>query len=242
MHALRTRLIRSTHSARSNFDYPAFQDLSDHLRKWTEFTASELSQVDSRLGKVKWRCVGMSKRFFQALRSLDAVVCVFPEEVTLHFERSHEIGGGLLPPLSGHSSLIVRLRGLPDGSKSISSFAFMRSGEVDTDDWKVASHPRMFVHHRDANLDGWWDSPMLWLGSKYEAGSAEIRSVSRKLLVKRLANAFGGAHLKKAAPTRELDELIDALRRHSILEVEVPYFLLLSVADQILAATRCLDS
>lgn len=72
------------------------------------------------------------------------------------------------------------------------------------------------------------------VGYRDESGNLVRKSISREVLIRRVANTMGGSHPAGAEALSDFDPAVQELMHTSVGGVPVPYFILLKSAQDIL--------
>jgi hypothetical protein len=228
------RLRRHYQFAVRTHDTIALLDLSHSLRVWAELKMA-LPRIAPVFGKtLAFKTAIPPKKAMRAARDKQHVFSYMPGGVVTYASSGQVLS---LPEMSGPGkacSVGASVKVMPDGSLVMKNYYFVSgvSGEQLAKSLNAEDQTR-------CNYPQWMGAEAVRLCYLSDTGALRKLSISREMIVKRVANTMDGSHPSAAgSPTdgeNSFDEAVHHLLQYTIGGLPLPYFILLKIAQDILS-------
>lgn len=224
------RLQRHYELAVRSYDQIALLDLSHTLRVWVELK-DVLVQLSPKFSKTpSFKSAIPPKKILRASRGCRYVFSCMPGGVVTYANCGHMASGPDFNP--GKGAEIGCAMRVSEGGRSEFDNFFLISKSLDDSLMKLAGKASV----KRCNYRQWLAAEVARLTYPDEHGQLKATTVSREMIVKRVANTLDGSHPSAAgkATDNRFDHLIHHLMECKMGGLPLPYFILLKIAQDIL--------
>lgn len=225
------RLRRHYEIAVRTYDHVALLDLSHSLRIWVELK-QELPKVAPAFGStIAFKTAIPAKKMLKAAKGYWHIFCYMPGGVITYCAKGDLISGPDLTDNGGEMSAGISIKKTDDE---------MWLGKVCVVG-KSFDQPLIKALGAESvtrcNYVHWLGSEVVRVGYPRPDGSLSYAAISREMLIKRVANTLDASHPSLAAKETDnaFDPAINYLLQYKVGGVPLPYFVLLKVAQDIVA-------
>lgn len=225
------RLRRHYDVAVRSYDQVAFLDLSHTLRIWIELKQPILSIAPAFGTTISFKTGIPAKKLLKAARGHPYVFCYMPGGVITYASNGHLVSAPEMEHDAGEFATGIAVKIMSDHTW-LGKFCIV-----------ATSFDQPLIKAMDAdtqtrcNYQQWLGAEAVRLCRRDLDGSLKVTSISREMIVKRVANTLDGSHPSAAAS--DTDNVFDApvhhLLKYIVGGVPLPYFILLKIAQDILA-------
>ena len=225
------RLRRHYDVAVRSYDQVAFLDLSHTLRVWVELKQPLINMAPAFGTTISFKTGIPAKKVLKAARGHTYVFCYMPGGVITYASNGHLVSAPEMEPDAGAFSTGIAIKIMPDhvwlGKFSIVATSF---DEPLIKAMDAESQTR-------CNYQQWLGAEAVRLCWNDSNGALRTTSISREMIVKRVANTLDGSHPSAAASDTDntFDAPVHHLLKYIVGGLPLPYFILLKVAQDILA-------
>ncbi len=227
------RLKRHYEYSIKNYDVISLLDLANSLRYWTEYA----DVVDSN-EIVKLKTWHLSKIFKKVVRNSEYIYSYFPiNGVTTSASATQEQEERLIIQGPDERSFTVGSEYMfsETGDLTIKQFEMIYS-ELSAKDIKEIGKSGDCVCLKDTNLAEYLKGPAI----NFCFSNSVHNSISRELLIKRIANEYDSSHpsekIKGEEVVNSFSKPIKKFMLYRLCKLPLPYFILLNIAENIIAA------
>ncbi len=225
------RLRRHYKAAVANYDEVSLLDLSHTLRIWVELKKPLVSLAPEFSQSIFFKTGLPAKKILHAARGHKFVFSYMPGGIKTYAAKGHLVSGPDMEEGAGNYSIGIAVRLLPEFME-LGKFCVVGTS-FDQSLVKVMSQETV----SRCCYGPWLASEAVRLSfQRNGSGSLETVSISREMLVKRVANTLDGSHPSDAGG--DIDNTFDApvhhLLKYKIGGLPLPYFILLKIAQDIL--------
>lgn len=226
------RLQRHYDHAVKNYDQIALLDLSHTLRIWADLKQT-LPTIEPRFAStLAFKSAIAPKKVMRAATGSEFVFAYMPDGVVTY------ASAGQLCQVPGHNedfTISASVMPKDDGSIMLKNFCAMKGRALDHEMVQIM-----------AGADVTRGNYVTWMGSEAarvsyavdDSGKLEKVSLSREMIIRRVANTMDASHPSGAAPVdgdgNRFDPAVQYLRQFKVGGVELAYFILLKVAQDLL--------
>lgn len=224
------RLRRHYNNSVRNYDHVSLLDLSHTLRVWTELKV-HLRTIEPKFAKtLAFKTAIPAKKVLRAARGSQFIFSYMPGGVITYASNGELASGPSSAPYT--QSLVVRRN--EDGSIELKNFCFVGA---------TLEQPIRAALDAEAqtrcNYENWLSAEAVRVCYPAKAGSLEAVTISREMIIKRVANTLDGSHPSVAAGSNSsensFDPAIHYLLQYKMGGLPLPYFILIKIADDILS-------
>lgn len=231
------RLRRHYEVAVHTYDQVSLLDLSHALRVWAELKKPLQSLAPKFSNAIAFKTGGPAKKVLKAARGHNYVFCYMPGGVITYASKGHLASGPGMGEGDGDFAFGIAVK--PTASQiELGKFALVST---------AFDQPLIKALDSQAVTRCTF---MQWMGSEAvrvafqnpkKNGQYETVTISREMVIKRVANTLDGSH-PSAAGGSDVDNTFDApthhLLQYQVGGVPLPYFILLKIAQDILEVSQ----
>lgn len=223
------RLRRHHESASRTYDHVSFLDLSHALRIWVDLKQALPKAFPKFATTLSFKTASPPKKILNHVRGCQYVFSYMPGSVITHACHGELLG---VPPIGEKYSAGIRVRGLGTDSVEMGRFCVVA---------KLLDEPMRKVLEGETvtrcNYVQWLSSDAVRMCYLNSLNQMTALSLSREILIKRVANTLDGSH-PSLATAGETDNKFDGPIHHLLKfqwgGVPLPYLVLLKIAQDIL--------
>jgi hypothetical protein len=217
-----------------SYDQVSLLDLSHSLRVWTELK-TVLPKIAPKFGTtLAFKTALPAKKVLRAARGNRFVFAYMPGGVITHASNGHIASGPELGQPNSDFTLGAAVKLNSDGSMELKNYCIVGT-----------SFEQPLIKALEAE-DQTRCNYMQWMGSEAarlcyptDVGALKTVSISREMIVKRVANTLDGSHPSAADSVNDGENSFDAAVHHLLQYqmggLSLPYFILLKIAQDILS-------
>ncbi|HEY0975694.1 MAG TPA: hypothetical protein VGE57_14495 [Solimonas sp.] len=215
----------------NTYDEVSLCDLSHTLRIWADLK-SHLSSVPVFSSSVAFKTGIPPKKVRKAARGHRHVFAFMPGGVVTRANQGQIAGSSEPDDDRGDLHMAVWFKQNNDGSAELKNFSFVAAAV--SDDLARAMRSEEITR---CNYIQWLGAEVARIAYKNEAGALTAVSISREQMIRRVANTMDGSHPSTGATpsSNRFDEPIRKLLNYQLGGLPLPYFILLKVAQDIVA-------
>ena len=225
------RLRRHYDVAVKSYDQVALLDLSHILRIWVELKQPIVSLAPAFATTISFKTGLPAKKVLNAARGHPYIFCYMPGGVITYASNGSLVSAPEMEPDAGAFSMGVTVKVMPDHTW-LGKFYIV-----------AKSFDQSLIKAMDAetqtrcNYQQWLGSEVVRVCFRGSDGVLKQTSISREMIVKRVANTLDGSHPSTAAwdTGNTFDEPVHHLLKYAVGGIHLPYFILLKIAQDILA-------
>lgn len=223
------RLRRHHEAASRTYDHVSFLDLSHALRIWVDLKQALPNAFPSFSTTLSFKTASPPKKILKHVRGCQYVFSYMPGSVITHASNGALVG---IPPIGEKYSAGIRVRGLGTDSVEMGRFCVIA---------KTLDEPMIKALEGEivtrCNYIQWLSSDAVRMCYVNSSNQMTPLSLSREILIKRVANTLDGSHPSLAAGVgcdNKFDEPIHHLLKFQWGGLPLPYLVLLKIAQDIL--------
>lgn len=224
------RLRRHYEAAVRTYDYVSFLDLSHSLRIWVELK-NELSKIVPAFGTtMAFKTAIPARKVLNAAKGHEYVFSYMPGGVITYGANGHLASGPGMKGGAGDFSAGIAVK-LGNDHVWLNKFCFVG---------RCFDQPLIKALEAETttrcNYVQWLGSEVVRVAFRQENNLVST-AISREMLVKRVANTLDGSHASLAAYESDntFDPAVHYILRYQVGGLPLPYFILLKIAQDILA-------
>lgn len=217
-----------------SYDQVSLLDLSHSLRMWTELKSALPKVAPLFATTLAFKTAIPAKKVLRAARGTRFVFSYMPGGVSTYASNGHIVSGPELGESNAPVTLGAAVKINEDGSMELKNYCIVG-----------ASFEQPLIKALQAedqtrcNYVQWLGSEAVRVCSPTEAGDLKTVTISREMIVKRVANTLDGSHPSAAGGSNEGENSFDAavhhLLKYQMGGLPLPYFILLKIAQDILS-------
>ena len=219
------RLRRHYEAALSSYDQVSLLDLSHTLRIWVELR-DPLAEASRRFSTAEaFRTAVPARKIRRAARGRRYVFAHFPNGVRSSASNHLLLAGASVPGLDTAAEIEFMLS---------PPYVVIRSYAVMAPQLSPATSMSLAESSR-CTYAGWMGAEAVRLSWPMSGENAVLVTISREVLIKRVANVLDGSHPSLGSdPNNRFDAPVGYLLTCQVAGFSLPYFILLKVAQDIL--------
>lgn len=230
------RLKRQYDISVNEYDDASLLDLSHILRMWVDMQDNVQSYLTEHLPDKRFKTYTLRPELLEVCCGSKYLVTYFVDGLTTHSTNSH----------------LVSFRGIGNGP-SLMSFGMRPT--IGNTAWikhvlllseykiKYDYEPETAFVTSETTFKKWLESEVVRVCFTNEAGQREEKTISRIMLIKRVANNLGGSHPAGIFDvTHKYDPAVNFLLEYRVGGLPLPYYILLKSAHDILTGFDYLES
>lgn len=236
------RLRRHYEVAERTYDAVTFLDLSHSLRVWAELKMV-LPTIAPDFGRtLAFKTAIPAKKVMRSVRDKRFVFAYMPDGVVTHASNGQIASSPQMGDADSSFSLGAAIKSNTDGSIEMKNYSFV----------SIVLEPPMVnmleaSDQKRCNYPQWMGAEAVRLSYPSESGELKTLSISREMIIKRVANTMDGSHPSAAGSLNDgensFDEAVHHLLQYQMGGLPLPYFILLKIAQDIVSiAPRLLSS
>jgi hypothetical protein len=224
------RLRRHYDVAVKSYDQVAFLDLSHTLRIWVELKKPLVKLAPAFGSTISFKTGLPAKKVLKAARGHAHAFCYMPGGVITYASNGHLVSAPEMESEAGEFSTGIAVKFMPDHTW-LGKFCIV-----------AASFDQPLIKAMGAeiqtrcNYQQWLGAEAVRVSLRTPDGTLKATSISREMIVKRVANTMDGSH--PSASVSDADNTFDAplhhLLKYIVGGIPLPYFILLKIAQDIL--------
>jgi hypothetical protein len=223
------RLRRHYEIVVRTYDHVSLLDLSHALRIWVELKHPIVKLAPAFATTIAFKTGLPAKKVLKAARAHQYVFSYMPDGVITYAANGHLASG---PDLLGDFCVGLSVKPAPD-HVCLKQFSFVS-----------ASFPEPIHRALGAetvtrcNFQQWLGAEAVRINYPGEDAGLRLVTISREMIIKRVANTLDGSHPSAAAggeADNKFDGPVHYLLRFSVGGLPLPYFILLKIAQDILS-------
>jgi hypothetical protein len=226
------RLRRHYEVVVKTYDQVSLLDLSHTLRIWTELKKPIESIAPAFSESLLFKTGLPARKVLRAAKGYAYVFSYMPGGVRTFASAGHLASGPGMGPHEGDFALGIAVKASPPLIE-LAKFAFV-ARDFDQPLIKALNEEKV----TRCTYTPWLGAEAVRLCYSGDGGPLETVAISREMIIKRVANTLDGSHAS-AAGGGEVDNAFDApvhhLLKYKVGGLPLPYFILLKVAQDILA-------
>lgn len=228
------RLRRHYDVAVRTYDHVALLDLSHSLRIWVELKQPLLSIAPAFSNSLSFKTAIPARKVLKAARGHSFVFSYMPGGVITYASRGHLASGPGMGANDGDFTVGVALKLSTDYIELGKYCIISKSLEqplikaLEAESTKRCTYPQ------------WLAAEVVRVSCPNQKGNLETISISREMIIKRVANTLDGSHPSAAGGgdvDNVFDEPVQRLLEYQMGGLPLPYFILLKIAQDILEVT-----
>lgn len=226
------RLKRHYEHVEKTYDKVSLLDLSHALRVWVDIK-DELPAISGNkiISSRLFKNFSPNKRVLKKYNSTEYFITFMPDSVITHAD---------------DGNFFAAKKNFEPGSSVV--FRFSKDGiDGPMKIYDVSCNypslpkgtPALNLHpvKKQLNFIDWIGAEVIRLNFRNDDGQLELKSISRKMLINRVANAFGGSHpisKNREDQVNMYDSLIEYLFNFDFAGCPLPYFILMKIAQDMI--------
>ena len=222
------RLKRHYEASIRTYDNVSLLDLSHTLRVWTEMKRDLLG--NSKFGsQTAFKSGSPNRKLIRQIGDAQFLLTYLPDGA-ITYAHENQIASSARTFGDGYIGATVRKN--EDGSLEVRSFQFVALA-LSPDNQKFVDRPRM----SRGNFAQWLGAEVARYRLEEPDGSRIESSISREILIRRVANSMDASHPSSSSPRdseNRFDRHLELLSEFSIGGLPLPYFVLLHAARTII--------
>jgi hypothetical protein len=225
------RLHRHYGAAVRTYDHVSFLDLSHSLRIWVELKQELPAIAPAFRSTMAFKTAIPAKKVLKAAKGYRHVFCYMPGGVITYGTQGHLASGPEMKEGAGDFSAGIAVKVCEDHVWLNKFCVIGRS--VDQPLVKALEAESV----TRCNYVQWLASEAVRVAYPRDDGSLSTTAISREMIVKRVANTLDGSHPSLAAKETDntFDPAVHHLLQYQVGGLPLPYFVLLKVAQDLLA-------
>ena len=235
------RLRRHYEVAVRSYDTVSLLDLSHSLRVWAELKMA-LPNLAPAFGRtLAFKTAIPAKKVMREVRDKRFVFAYMPDGVITYASNGQIVSGPEQINSNSPFSLGAAVKINADGSAEIKNYCFV-SNTLEQPIIKLLE----VADQKRCNYPQWMGAEAVRLSYISQSGALKALTISREMIIKRVANTMDGSHPSAAGTLSDgensFDEAVHHLLQYQMGGLPLPYFILLKVAQDILSiAPRLID-
>lgn len=230
--ALHIERLRRHHDASiRTYDAVSLLDLSHTLRVWADMKDALHKQVPAFSSTLSFKTSMAPKKVRKAAKQFKHVLAFMPGGTTTYAGQGQLFGSTDEADADKDfvSSAWIKINS--DGSVEVKNYCFI-AAHVDDEIRRACAAEEV----TRCNYMQWLGAEAVRLGYEDESGSLQGVSLSREMMIRRMANSFDGSHPSVGEPpsTNRFDAPIRKLFKYEAAGLPLPYFILVKIAQDIL--------
>ena len=225
------RLKRHYSTSVYTYDYASLLDLAHILRIWTELK-SVLPELNKDFEiKKPFKTGSPVKKVMKQARGQIYIFSYLPSEGVTTYASNGSLATG--PDVNNGGSFTMGVKVKNTGNSILLSQYCFISKSLEQPYIKALGNEKV----TRCNYKNWMGSEIVRLQYKNSKGVLEKHSISREIIIKRIANILDASHTslsEKDSSNNKFDEPIQWLMKFTCGGLPLPYFLLLKIAQDIL--------
>lgn len=232
------RLRRHYETAVRTYDVIGFWDLSNALRIWADLKSVLHTEVPAFATTLAFKSGAPSRGLTRLAHGHAYVFAFMPGGVTTYASNGSIAASSVE---AGRGTLGAWVKKNSDGSIELKNFCFIADAVDDP-----LSRALMSEQVSRCNFINWLGAEAARVSYRTDDGVLDGATISREQLIRRVANTMDGSHPSSTIGDSEFVNRFDGPVRHllksSMGGIHLPYFILLKVAQDLLAiAPRLLE-
>lgn len=226
------RLKRHYDFAVQTYDHISLLDLIHALRVWCDLKDSVRERAPAFSNSIHFKIATPTRKLMRAAQPYPFVFCFFPDEVfTLANKGIIAESPNVLPGYDKYYTFI-EYRAIPPKTsiRKIGMIAAFLDDHVIDELKKRALNPDI----RRCNHRQWLEAEVAQWAYHQSDGQLKSFRLTREMLIRRSANTLGASHPEAADLSHEWDKPIHYLLGIKVLNLPLPYLILLKTAQDIL--------
>lgn len=224
------RLRRHYDTAVNTYDEISLLELSHTLRIWTEIKNSLKIASPKFYNKKVFKTATPARKIQRAARGYEHILAYMPGGVVTYASNGNFLSG---PQGNGENLLLSAVIRVDGGNKMEMRNFHMIFGPFDLS-LEYALKEENIARR---TFSQWLESEVVRLAYKDEVGALCAFSISREVIIKRVANTLDGSHYsgsENMSSSNRYNAPVNYLLKYQAGGLPIPYFILLKIAQDIL--------
>ncbi len=226
------RLRRHYEVAVRTYDLVSLLDLSHALRMWTELRTQLATYAPKFASSIAFKTARPLERIKRAIREKHYAVAYFPDGVHSYAAQGQIASPPAHTPMGVDTEFAVEMMFSDDGRLTVFKYLYICPG-VGRPMYDDLSNQTT----KHCNFAQYLDGDAVRVSFADDQGATQTVTISREMMVKRVANTLGGSHASGEQNENGVNQ-IDAAVRHllgyTVCALPLPYIILLKIAQDIL--------
>lgn len=225
------RLRRHYEASVRTYDEISLLDLSHTLRIWADLKLELPKHAPAFRTTLSFKSATPEAKVIRALKASAYVFAFMPGGVITYASDGSIVGGPKPPNPEIPRSIAASCKFNEDGSLQLNDFSVIDC-DLDPSLQKAVSSKQV----KRCNFQDWFGAEAVRLSYPTEAGALIAVSITREMIIRRVANTLDGSHPSATADTsNKFDAPIHYLLQFQMGGLPLPYFILLKIAQDILS-------